>query len=89
MAPGGDNATVQTVIQIAPLPNSLKHELPQVIAARVLAVLAHMALVLGLLGIGWRHFERPITGMAMAACYLVFPTRGWRWSIAVSSSRRR
>ena len=23
--------------------------------------------------IGWRHFERPITGMAMAACYLLLP----------------
>ncbi len=43
------------------------------IAQRVLAVLAHVALVLGLLGIGWRLFERPITGMAMAACYLVLP----------------
>ena len=27
----------------------------------------------GLLGIGWRHFERPLTGMAMAACYLLLP----------------
>jgi hypothetical protein len=72
-APGTNNATVQSVIQMAPLPNSLKHELPQVIARRVLAVVAHIALVLGLLGIGWRLFERPITGMAMAACYLVLP----------------
>ena len=23
--------------------------------------------------IGWRHFERPISGMAMAACYLLLP----------------
>ena len=29
--------------------------------------------MLGLLGIGWRHFERPLTGMAMAACYLLLP----------------
>ncbi len=73
VAPGGDNATVQTLIKHSPLPNSLKHELPQVIAQRVLAVLAHVALVLGLLGIGWRLFDRPITGMAMAACYLLLP----------------
>ena len=39
----------------------------------MLASLAHIALVLGLLGIGWRHFERPMTGMAMAACYLFLP----------------
>jgi hypothetical protein len=44
-----------------------------VIARRVIAVLAHLALVLGLLGIGWRLFERPITGIAMAACYLLLP----------------
>jgi hypothetical protein len=73
VAPGGNNATVQTLIKHSPLPNSLKRELPQVIAQRVLAVLAHVALVLGLLGIGWRLFERPLTGMAMAACYLLLP----------------
>jgi hypothetical protein len=72
-APGANNATVHSMIQMAPLPDSLKQELPQVIARRVLAVLAHVALVLGLLGIGWRLFERPITGMAMAACYLMLP----------------
>jgi len=58
---------------MVPLPNALKEELPQVIARRVLALLAHIALVLGLLGIGWRLFERPLTGMAMTACYLVLP----------------
>lgn len=73
IAPGANNETVHTMIQMVPLPNALKQELPQVIAGRVLAVLAHVALVLGLLGIGWRLFERPITGMAMAACYLVLP----------------
>ena len=44
-APGNANAAVQQVIQIAkeiaPLPSSLKHELPQVIVSRVLASLAH------------------------------------------------
>jgi hypothetical protein len=61
------------VIRIAPLPGQLKQERPQVIARRVLALLAHLAMVLGLLGIGWRLYDRPITGMAMAACYLVLP----------------
>jgi hypothetical protein len=76
-APGSSSAAVQQVIEmakeIAPLPSSLKRELPQVIVARVLASLAHVALVFGLVGIGWRHFERPLTGMAMAACYLLLP----------------
>ena len=43
------------------------------IVSRVLASLAHLGLVLGLLGIGWRHFDRPLTGMAMVACYLLLP----------------
>jgi hypothetical protein len=77
LAPGPENARVQQAveqfIQNAPIPSSLKQELPQVIVQRVLAGLAHLGLVLGLLMIGWRHFERPITGMAMAACYLLLP----------------
>jgi hypothetical protein len=76
-APDKPNPAVQQMIQIAkemaPLPKALKQELPQVIVSRVLASLAHMALVVGLLGIGWRHFERLLTGMAMAACYLLLP----------------
>ncbi len=73
LAPGGDSPTVQRMIKSAPIPNALKREPPQVIAQRALALLAHIALVLGLLGIGWRLFERPITGMSMAACYLLLP----------------
>jgi hypothetical protein len=74
-APGKADAAVKTVIENAPLPlpSSLKKQQPQVIVQRVLASLAHLGLVLGLLGIGWRHFDRPITGMAMAACYLLLP----------------
>jgi len=75
--PGADSdnesAAVQQIIDNAPIPSSLKHERPQVIVARVLAVLAHSGLVTGLLLIGWRHFEKPISGMAMAACYLLLP----------------
>jgi hypothetical protein len=72
-APGPDDPAVEQVKNMIPLPSSLKHELPQVIVQRVLASLAHLGLVLGLIAIGWRHFERPITGMAMAACYLLLP----------------
>jgi len=72
-APGEDNPAVKQVIEIAPLPNSLKHQRPQVIVSRVLAVLAHLALVSGLWLIGWKHFERSITGLSMAACYLLLP----------------
>lgn len=71
--PAKENPAVQQIIDNAPLPSSLKHERPQVIVARVLAVLAHCGLVTGLLLIGWRHFDRPISGMAMTACYLLLP----------------
>lgn len=55
------------------LPESLKREPAQVILSRVLAVLAHLGLVAGLMLIGWKHFERPISGLAMATCYLLLP----------------
>ncbi len=55
------------------LPTSLKKKPAQVIVSRILAVLAHSGLVTGLMLIGWRHFDRPITGLAMAACYLLLP----------------
>jgi hypothetical protein len=71
--PGPDNPAVEHVKNMIPLPSSLKQELPQVIVQRVLASMAHLALVLGLIAIGWRLFERPITGLAMATCYLLVP----------------
>jgi hypothetical protein len=71
--PGADNATVKKVMKIAPIPSSWREQLPHVIVQRVLAGLAHVGLVLGLLAIGWKLFERPITGMAMATCYLLLP----------------
>ena len=55
------------------LPAPLQDKTPKVVVARVLASLAHLGLFMGLLGIGWRYFDRPLTGMAMAACYLVLP----------------
>ena len=55
------------------LPGPLQNKTPQVIVSRVLASIAHLGLVLGLIGIGWRLFERPLTGIAMAACYLLLP----------------
>lgn len=67
-APGAGSTvperTVHRVLSQAAPPGALK---------RVLAVAAHVGLVLGLLAIGWRHFERPIIGLGMAACYLVLP----------------
>jgi hypothetical protein len=66
-------APVTQVINNAPLPSSLKRNPPQVILSRVLASLAHLGLVAGLIVVGWKHFDRWITGLAMASCYLLLP----------------
>jgi hypothetical protein len=70
---GSLDDTVNSVLKIAPLPSALKPNPPQVILSRVLASLAHIGLVAGLIVVGWRHFERPIAGLAVATCYLISP----------------
>ncbi len=72
-APAEDSPVVRHVIDAAPLPPSLKHERPQVILGRVLAVLGHLALASGLWLIGWKHYEYALTGLSMASCYLLLP----------------
>jgi hypothetical protein len=67
------NAALNTVLQNAPLPSTLRPKPPQVILSRVLASLAHLGLVAGLIAVGWWHFDRPIAGLAMATCYLILP----------------
>jgi hypothetical protein len=64
---------VKQVIEIAPLPSHLKTNPLQVILSRVLASLAHLGLVAALILVGWRHFDRPIAGLAVATCYLLSP----------------
>jgi hypothetical protein len=65
---------LEHAIQHSPLAGSLTtNEKPRVILKRVLACLAHLGLVLGLIGVGWRHFDRPIAGLSVATCYLLLP----------------
>lgn len=64
---------VAAVLRRTPLPDSLRREPPQVILARVLAGLGHLALAGMLIAIGSRHFERTILGLSAAACYLLCP----------------
>ena len=66
-------ATVKEVLKHAPLPGTLKSNPPRVILSRVLASLAHVLMVCALIATGWWHFNRPITGLAMATCYLIMP----------------
>jgi hypothetical protein len=68
-----ENSAVNQVLKIAPLPSALKPNPPQVILSRVLASLGHLGLVAALIVVGWRHFERPIAGLAVSTCYLLSP----------------
>ncbi len=71
--------TLNKVLGSAPLPSKLVETAnestnpAQVILSRVLASLAHLTLVLGLIAVGWWHFDRPLSGLAMATCYLILP----------------
>ena len=65
---------VSKVIQQTPLTMVVDtDEKPRIVLKRVLAMLAHLALVIGLIVVGWRHFERPVAGLSMATCYLLLP----------------
>jgi hypothetical protein len=57
---------------------------------RLFAVLCHLSVVLGLIVIGWRHFQDTTAGMAAATFYLLLPYTGlfvgnWQhvWPMAV------
>lgn len=67
------NSAVNQLLKKTPLPPALKPNPPQVILSRVLASLAHLGLVAGLIVVGWKHFERAIAGLAVATCYLLSP----------------
>lgn len=69
----GAHATVDQMLKIAPLPGTLRPKPLHEILKRVLASLAHFGLVAGLIAVGWRHFDRPIAGLAVATCYLLLP----------------
>ena len=71
--PDGVGEAFSKVIQNAPLPSSLSPNPPQVILKKVLAMLAHSVIVLGLIAISWWHYDRPVAGLAMATCYLILP----------------
>jgi|YNPMSStandDraft_1061717.scaffolds.fasta_scaffold01771_5 hypothetical protein len=54
-------------------PEQVERALIRRAVTRSLAVLAHLAVVLGLIVIGYRHFENSHTGIAMASLYLLLP----------------
>lgn len=72
-APPELEAPVKEVIRQSPLPVQLKRSPVSVVLSRVLASLAHLALVVSMVLIGRRHYDRPVAGLAVAVCYLLSP----------------
>jgi hypothetical protein len=65
---------MEQAIKQSPLASSLKpSEKPRVILKRVLACLGHLGLVIAMIAVGWKHFDRPVSGLSVAVCYLLLP----------------
>lgn len=54
-------------------PTKVSNESKQIAAARTTAILSHMAVVVGLVLIGVRHFDNVRTGISAATLYLLLP----------------
>jgi len=70
--------TTQTVIRQGKNGEHAAAELPEAqrvaqATARVMAILSHLLIVVGLIVIGTRHFENPAAGVATATMYLMLP----------------
>ncbi|HLA84083.1 MAG TPA: hypothetical protein VJL29_04755 [Thermoguttaceae bacterium] len=59
-----------TAAEAVPLP---RRELVRAVATRGSVILGHLAIVIGIVLIGYRHFDNLHTGMAVAALYLLLP----------------
>ena len=74
--PGGPNAEVETILKQRgpgyPLFHVFSSESDDNLK-RVTAILAHLAIVLGMVLIGYRHFDNTHTGIAAATLYLLLP----------------
>jgi hypothetical protein len=51
----------------------IQQDLQRVATARTMAILSHLAIVLGMVLIGYRHFDNIKTGIAAAVLYLMLP----------------
>ncbi|MFM8282086.1 MAG: hypothetical protein ACKOCW_00885 [Planctomycetaceae bacterium] len=53
-------------------PPAVQHEV-HALTARIMAILSQMAIVIGMVVIGWRHFDNVRLGVAAAVLYLLMP----------------
>jgi hypothetical protein len=61
----------------APQPDEASQRAIYETTARVMAILAQLAIVFGMIVIGWKHFESPRLGIAAAVLYLLLPYTAW------------
>jgi len=57
----------------APDPAAVTRQAKQIAAARTTSILSHLAIVIGLVFIGMRHFDNVRTGVSAATLYLLLP----------------
>lgn len=68
--------TISTTALVEPPANlepPEQREFPWVVAAKIMAILSHLAIVVGMVVIGYRHFDNLRMGIGAAALYLMLP----------------
>ena len=63
------------------LPADMEQEVIETATAKTLAILSLLAIVIGMVLIGYRHFGNMSTGIAASALYILLPCTAimWRW----------
>lgn len=63
----------RAIIEPLDVPETQKLDMLSIATARTMAILAHLAVVIGMVLVGHRHFDNIRTGVAAATLYLVAP----------------
>jgi hypothetical protein len=69
----GEHASDKRFITTSPQTPPQEVEFHHVVTARVMAILSQLAIVIGLVLVGMRHFDNIKTGIAVATLYLLLP----------------
>jgi hypothetical protein len=74
-------APVDGLVEAVATGNGTYNHIPggiETVTARVMAILAQLAVVVGLFALGWRHFGDAGLGIGMAALYLLLPCTAYK-----------
>src|SRR5882757_4195372 len=78
----GEKGLQETPVQTNGATPANSAELRHVVTARVMAILSQLAIVIGVVLVGMRHFDNVKTGIAVAVLYLLLPyTAMWTGSV--------